>query len=207
MVPFANFDQSAQSLSFRAGEILTRRLTPLAGVLYVDSGKVAQGVLKDDKLEHQLGLVQGPSWLDLAPAILGQSSLLDAVAQSEVRVRRVPIQVFKKSLSDLAPPALGVLRDLAAAHVQQTELSVSRMVKDAESRCAEWLIRNAQEVKAGEWVVPIQQRKRLIAAQLGIAPETFSRVLRQLRERGLIAGTGRNFVLPQWLDLRELAGL
>ena len=54
--------------------------------------------------------------------------------------------------------------------------------------------------------VTLQQRKRSIAAQLGIAPETFSRVLRQLRERGLIAGRGRQLRLLNVNGLRSLAG-
>ena len=45
--------------------------------------------------------------------------------------------------------------------------------------------------------VILNQRKRIIAAQLGIAPETFSRVLRNLREHGLIMGSGNVLKLPQ----------
>ena len=48
--------------------------------------------------------------------------------------------------------------------------------------------------------------KRLIAAQLGIAPETFSRVLRSLREHGLIAGTGNVLRLPQPGVLQNMVG-
>ena len=55
--------------------------------------------------------------------------------------------------------------------------------------------------------VPLEQRKRLIAAQLGIAPETLSRVLRQLRERSLISGTGRLLQVTDLGGLRALAGV
>ena len=54
--------------------------------------------------------------------------------------------------------------------------------------------------------VTLHQRKRLIAAELGIAPETFSRVLRDLREMGLIHGTGNVLNLPQPLALQTMAG-
>lgn len=53
--------------------------------------------------------------------------------------------------------------------------------------------------------VSLKERKRLIAAQLGIAPETFSRVLRQLREHGLIAGSGKLLNVLQPLALQSLA--
>ena len=52
----------------------------------------------------------------------------------------------------------------------------------------------------------LQQRKRLIAAQLGIAPETLSRVLRHLRERSLISGSGRVVNLVDLNALRLLVG-
>jgi DNA-binding IscR family transcriptional regulator len=45
------------------------------------------------------------------------------------------------------------------------------------------------------------------AAQLGIAPETLSRVLRHLREHGLIAGTGNVLSLPQPRALQMVAGV
>jgi predicted transcriptional regulator len=56
----------------------------------------------------------------------------------------------------------------------------------------------------GEETVQLVQRKRAIAVELGMAPETLSRVLRHLRERRLIAGSGRTV---QLVDTRGLAAL
>ena len=64
----------------------------------------------------------------------------------------------------------------------------------------------ALECLRGGLRVTLHQRKRLIAAQLGIAPETLSRVLRHLREHGLIAGTGNVLSLPQPRALQMVAG-
>ena len=55
--------------------------------------------------------------------------------------------------------------------------------------------------------VQLEQRKRSIAAQLGIAPETLSRILRHLRERSLISGSGRMLNLIDPTGLRTLAGV
>jgi CRP-like cAMP-binding protein len=175
-------------------------------VLHLDSGRVALGLLVADKMEHQFGVVEGPSWLEATAAVLNLPSAVDAVAQTAVSLRRVPVAEFRRALAALPKSAQGVLRDMALGARQQTELAVSRLSKDAESRCAEWLMRHAQAGPEGETIVPLQQRKRLIAAQLGIAPETFSRVLHHLRERGLIAGAGRTLTLPHPGDLRALAG-
>ena len=81
---------------------------------------------------------------------------------------------------------------------------------DAEARCARWLLDHAgpvDQAQQGVMSVLLNQRKRMIAAELGIAPETFSRVLRHLRERSLISGSGRNLTVLDPLGLRTLAGV
>jgi CRP-like cAMP-binding protein len=138
--------------------------------------------------------------------VLNLPNAVDAVAETEVCFRRVPVVEFRRTLADLPPPAQAVLHDVAMAHRQQTELAVSRLAKDAEARCAEWLLRHAQTSEKNQMVVLLQERKRAIAAQLGIAPETLSRVLRHLREQCLITGTGRILNLINPTGLRSLAG-
>ena len=79
------------------------------------------------------------------------------------------------------------------------------MLNTFRRRGCERKLRNASPAEDGSLQVTLQQRKRLIAAQLGIAPETFSRVLRHLREHGLIAGTGNVLSLPQPTALQNVA--
>lgn len=157
-------------------------------------------------MEHQLGAVQGPCWLEATSALLDLPHAVDAVAETEVTWYQVPMPEFHRALAAMSASAQAVLHDVALAHRQQTELAVSRLAKDAESRCAEWLLRHAQTGDQGSMAVLLQQRKRTIAAQLGIAPETLSRVLRHLRERSLISGSGRQLNLVDPGGLRALAG-
>jgi CRP-like cAMP-binding protein len=189
------------------GELLLKRAVASPWVGYVESGRVALGVMEGDAMEHQLGVVEGPCWLEATSAVLNLPNAVDAVAETEVSLRRVPVAEFRRSLSAMSEPAQAVLHDVAMAHRQQTELAVSRMAKDAEARCAEWLLRHAQTGDKGVMAVLLQQRKRSIAAQLGIAPETLSRVLRHLRERSLISGSGRILNLVDPGGLRSLAGV
>jgi CRP-like cAMP-binding protein len=187
--------------------------------LYIESGRVALGIAATEPtanagdhpvapaMEHQLGLVEGPAWLEANAAVLNLPSAVDAVAETSVLLRRVPLTEFRAALSCGSIAALAVLNDVARAHRQQTELAVSRLAKDAEARCAEWLLRHAESSDKGVCSVKLQLRKRLIAAQLGIAPETLSRVLRHLRERSLISGSGRVVNLVDPSGLRMLAGV
>ena len=189
------------------GERLLTRSESSCWVTYIESGRIALGIMEGAVMEHQLGVVEGPCWLDASSAILGLPHAVDAVSETEISLRQVPIADFHRSLSAMSPSAQAVLHDVAMAHRQQTEFAVSRLAKDAEARCAEWLLRHAQTGDKGLMAVQLQQRKRSIAAQLGIAPETLSRVLRHLRERSLISGSGRlvNVVDPG--GLRTLAGV
>ncbi len=189
------------------GEPLLKRADLSPWVNYVESGRVALGIKEGVVMEHHLGAVEGPCWLEATSAVLNLPHAVDAVAETEVFLRRVPVADFLRSLTAMSLSAQSVLHDVAKAHRQQTELAVSRLAKDAEARCAEWLLQHAQTGDCGVLAVLLHQRKRSVAAQLGIAPETFSRVLRHMRERSLISGSGRTLNLVDPGGLRLLAGV
>lgn len=193
-----------------AGSILLNRAAETTDVIYLEKGRVVLGVLGGggvhELMEHQLGAVDGPSWLDVSGAVLNVPSSVDVLAHTSVQFRRVPLAQFREFLQDCSNSVQSMLLDMARAHRQQTELAVSRLAKGAESRCAEWLLSQAQTSDQGGCAVYLQQRKRNIAAQLGIAPETLSRVLRHLREMRLISGSGRVLDLVDPVGLRTLAG-
>ncbi len=188
------------------GAVVLRRGSACPWVGYVESGRVALGIMTNEAMEHQLGVVDGPCWLEASTTVLALPHAVDAMADTEVSLRRVPVAEFRRSLVAMSEAAQEVLHDVALAHRKQTELAVSRLAKDAESRCAEWLLRHAQTGDQGSMAVLLQQRKRSIAAQLGIAPETLSRVLRHMRERSLISGSGRLLNVVDPGGLRLLAG-
>lgn len=189
------------------GEHLLRRAQTAPWINYVESGRVTLGLMEDHTMVHQLGVLEGPCWLEASSAVLDLPHVVDAVAESDVVLRRVTVPEFRHSLAGMPEAAQAVLHDVALAHRRQTEFAVSRLAKDAEARCAEWLLSHAQTGDKGVMAVLLQQRKRSIAAQLGIAPETLSRVLRHLRERSLISGSGRVLNLVDPSGLRSLAGV
>ena len=57
------------------GEVLLRRACKVPWVVYLESGRVALGLLEDTvSLTHQLGVVDVPAWLE--PVDLGKDSPL-----------------------------------------------------------------------------------------------------------------------------------
>lgn len=206
MLPSTFFSLPVEIEVIAPGEVLRRRNEELTSVLHLETGRVLRGVLDDGFMRHQLGAVEGPFWLDAASALMNLPFPVDMVADTRLQVRRLPIEEFRASLAAMPPSARGLLLDMAQGYRQQSELAVSRLAQDAESRCAQWLLKHAESDQSGAMQVTLHQRKRLIAAQLGIAPETFSRVLRHLRELGLIHGTGNVLNLPQPRVLQSMAG-
>jgi CRP-like cAMP-binding protein len=189
------------------GAVLLRRGECSSQVLHVDQGRVMLGVLDKGVLQHQLGVVEGPFWLEAASGLLGLPHAVDAVAETEVSLHPVALSDFRAHVDSLPEPSRTLLTDLAKAQRQQTEVAVSRLAKDADARCAEWLLNHAErDTTSGRLLVNLSERKRTIAAQLGIAPETLSRMFKQLRERDLISGRGRVLQLVNLDALRQLAG-
>lgn len=187
-----------------AGAVVRQRHQPLHDVLHLESGTVAFGVREDGRLRHLLGVLEAPCWLDAAPALAGQPCAVDMVAQTPVRWRSVPVEQLRTRLQEWPPQAQGLVQSMAVGYCQQAALAVSRVAQDAVARCAQWLLQNA-ETDEGGLMVQLAQSKRQIAAHLGIAPETLSRVLRQLREQGLLDGLGKSLRLLQPESLRRLA--
>lgn len=194
--------------ALEAGTVLLHRGDASDQVLHLVQGKVVLGFLHEGEMHHQLGEVQGPCWLEAAAGLLGLPHVVDAVALTPVQLEYVAAPEFLAQVQSMPGPSQTLVMDMAKQQRQQTELAVSRLAKDADARCAEWLLRHAEpDVQVGGLAVTLRERKRNIAAQLGIAPETFSRVLRHLRDRQLISGAGRVLGLPNPQALRELAGV
>ena len=190
------------------GTVMLRRGQVANKAWHLISGRVAFGIIENDVMVQQLGVVEGPFWLEASAAILGLTHAVDALAESEVMAQVMPLGEFKSHLKNLPEPVHTLMLDLAKAQRQQIEVAVSRLAKDADARFAEWLLRHAEPADAeGSMAVILRDRKRLIAAQLGIAPETFSRLLKHLRERKLISGGGRVLNLLDPMGLQSLAGI
>lgn len=206
MARLVSRSQDSTAITLPAGTVLIRRGQTASDVLHLQQGRVRLGLMDDSGMAHQLGKQQGPVWLEAASVLLDQPYVVDVVAETDVRIEKITLADFRSRCKAWPAASRELMRDLALSQRQQVELAVSRLAKDADARCAEWLLQHAEPAGQGLAVV-LRERKRLIAAQLGMAPETFSRVLRQLRDRNLISGAGRVLGLPDPQSLRELAGV
>ena len=64
------------------GTVLLRRGQVANKTFRLLTGRVAFGVIEDGALVHQLGVVEGPFWLEAAAAMLGLPHVVDAVQKA-----------------------------------------------------------------------------------------------------------------------------
>lgn len=184
--------------------VFTHRSPARALVLLLD-GTVSLGH-SDGAAMAPERLVRGPAWLDAASAWLaGATHALDARATGAVRVADLPragLQALLAQRPGLAPGLLAVL----AEQVQRLSLQTHELMhKDANSRLAAWLHRHLPAAPDTQGLLQLSERKRDIAAQLGMSPETLSRQMRQLSRRGLIEVRGYQVRVLDSVGLQQLA--
>ncbi len=202
----AGFPLTPDARSAPAGEVLLARFAEARTALYLRSGRAAAGLLVRGSLRHRLVAFDRPGWLDAAAVLLQQPALCDWVAETAVELWAFDAEAVRQWQATQPEAMAMMLRDMAQAQRRQTEAMLALLVQDAEARCAQWLLQHAQRADDGRVGIELQLRKRTIAAQLGMAPETFSRVLRHLRERGMILQNGARLQLTDPDGLQQIAG-
>ena len=188
-----------------AGELLLARFAEPTEALYLCSGQVAAGLRVRGTLRHRLLAVEQPGWLDVGTAVLGQRAFCDWVAEAPAQLWCFDAQALRAWHGTQPAAAAMLVRDLARAQRHQAEAMLALLVQGTEARCAQWLLEHAHSAADGRVAIELQQRKRTIAAHLGMAPETFSRALRGLRERGLILQDGMRLQLTDVSGLQQVA--
>ena len=203
--------QAAQLLrTHSAGQPVFARDQRARDLVAVLEGSVGLGQRREDGSFDLQRSVTGPQWLDLSSAWLGGGHGQDAMTLSRARIVELPVHCVRELLID--QPELG---EMLLAGLARTVRSLARMSydlvhKDAGHRLAEWLLRRCPAESAtgsanDELIVPLVERKRDVAAQLGITPETFSRNLRALSTRKLIEVSGYSIKVLNLPALRALA--
>ncbi len=192
-----------QMRSVDRGELLFSRTQRARDLVAVLKGSVGLGQRREDASFDLQRSANGPQWLDLSSAWLGGGHGQDAVSLSKARILELPVVRMRELLP--SEPDLGelLLAGLARTVRNLASMSHDLVHKDAEHRLAEWLLRRCLPSGA-ELVVPLSERKRDVAAQLGITPETFSRSLKALSRKQLIEVQGYTIKV---LDLGALRTL
>ncbi|MCH7341972.1 Crp/Fnr family transcriptional regulator [Pelomonas sp. CA6] len=194
-------DLLASRRRLQPGATVFRRGQAARGLLAVLDGQVGLGLVREDQGQTLERTLRGPQWLDLASAWLDEVHQQDAWCITEADVLELPMAPLRACLQERPELAEGLMRQLARQLRELGGITHELMHMDAEKRLAAWLLRRA----AGLSSMALGERKRDIAAQLAIAPETLSRLMRQLKIKGLIDVQGYTVRLLAPDQLRLLA--
>ena len=182
-------------LNLAKGEVLFHEDAQPEGFYVVHAGAINVHRLTADGREQVIRVFYpGES---LAEVVLtgdrGYPASASAVEKSQViLVRR---DHFRHEIRRDPDLALRILASFSMHLRFLVETVEDLKLKQAESRIAQWLLRHAERSSGEAPAVNLQLAKRLLASQLGLTPETFSRVLARWREVGVVAVRGRRITL------------
>jgi CRP-like cAMP-binding protein len=187
---------AAGELAFEIGHEAFDLVAVLQGT--VGLGRINQG--RQFQLERA---VHGPQWLDISSVWLSNGHLQDAQALGSALLLELPLTGFERLFVRFPDMRDRMLRAMARAIQSLTGATHDLMAKDAQKRLITFLLQRSTASGAD---VALRERKRELAAQLAITPETLSRLLRQLIGAGLIEVKGYSIKLIDSAALQRLLG-
>jgi CRP-like cAMP-binding protein len=146
----------------------------------------------------------GPAWLDISAAWLGEPHAYSVQALSDVTVADLPLVDLRRELVD-QPQLSQRLCACLAREVQDLAHAARNLLhNDAPARFALWLIERCPTLEPG-CIIRLQERKRDIAQQLAMTPETLSRLMRNFEIQGVLSVQGYNLRVHDASALQRIA--
>jgi CRP-like cAMP-binding protein len=178
----------------RRGEILFQKGDPALGFYYLLEGQVKLALLAADGHEKVIELIQPGMTFGEAVMFIERPypAYAEALRESQLLfVPRAPLLAAVRGNPGFALKLLAGLSVRLHGMVREIEELSTR---NASQRVIGYLLAAHDDGDAGE-VIDLPASKALIASRLNLTPETFSRVLHDLQQGGLIAVDGRTIRL------------
>lgn len=176
-----------------AGEPLFREGDDCTGFFVVLEGTVQLSRAGAEGRETVLSIVRAGQSFAEAAVFSGGPYPATAVALEPSLLAHFPKAPLLRMLREDPDLCLGALESLASWHHRLTSQVQQLSQEDGTGRLRRWLGDQAKESRDG--VVRLRVPKKVLAAQLGMAPETLSRLLRHMRDAGEIREEGREIRL------------
>jgi CRP-like cAMP-binding protein len=202
---FTDPQTQGQAMHVAPGDVIYAPDTPADSVFYIQRGEVRLYTQSDDGASRLIEIMGPGQWFG-ASAVAGLSvHQIKAVAVSRSQLIRVPVVNLMASLSR-DPAQYGEFAKQLALKLMVTTQEASRLVfEDCQRRLINVLLRFSSSAAASqrEDGVVLRITHEQLAQAVGVARETVSLALTQLREKNLLR-TGRNQLIFKPEVLRQL---
>lgn len=183
------------------GQLLFSEGDPSESFYLVRSGRIRVLRYSDEGAEFVLSVI-GPG------GAIGELSVFDGAARSasveaveRCEVLGIPNARIREALKTSPESLIAVVADLASTVRRLTGSTVDLVFLDVPHRIAKFLLLNGIDRGDSKGYVDLAMSQSGIAAQLGVARQTFNQVLGDLARQDLIAIDGKR------IELLDMAGL
>ena len=195
----------AERRELKRGARLFRKGDPVTGMYVVVFGEIHLIATTPARGARLTG-VAGPGQSFGEPVMfLERPAVVDAQAATDALVLQLPASLVFDEIE--RNPRFA--RRMIAGLSRRVEALVRELDRHAggtgRTRLAAYLLRGHEGGATGELVVKLPATKAAVATQLNLTPETFSRLLRELADRGLIRVQGLTIVVPDAARLAAMA--
>ncbi len=168
-------------------------------------GDVVLGARAPDGSMRTERTLCGPAWLDISAAWIGAPYAYSVQALSDVTVADLRLVDLRRELVGQPQLAQRLCACLAREVQDLAHAARNLLHHDAPARFALWLIERCPDIGPG-CTIRLQERKRDIAQQLAMTPETLSRLMRSFESQGVLSVQGYNLRVHDFAALQRISG-
>jgi len=168
------------------------------------SGAVKLFRISPDGLTKVIEVVRrGEAFAEALMFLQQKAYPLNAEAMEKTEVIAIPSQRYKEMILASPDCALGVMGNMAMKlHRRINEIEILTL-QNTRHRLANYLFGLLPDPAASTGEIDLPMAKRLIASQLAMQPETFSRLIKEMKVQGLISVKGGHIDVLDVQGLRE----
>jgi len=198
--------RSGQVKSYKAGETIMRQSQQFQAFYLVISGRIKLSRISYEGKEQILNLFRPGETFCLVHTFSEEGAPGNFVALKDSTVFVISGNTFKNLVQEEPNLMFKILSILSYKLKQAMDTITSLSLMDVPQRLAAFFVQGASRDKnTGNTVLRLNISQRELAKIIGVAPETMSRVIKKMVEKGFIAVRGREFHILDQEQLQKLS--
>ena len=199
--------QGTRAQNFARGDILFKRGDPSTGFYVVVHGQVKLALTSPQGIEKVVELFGPGQSFGEAVMFLDKPFPVYAQALTDMLALHINKEVIFAGIGSDPVFCRKMLAGLSFRLHRLINYVESFSLRSSAQRVIGYLLQDHEELKAGQDIkVSLLANKNIIASNLNITPETFSRILHNLTDEGLIEVKGKDVYIKDLDKLRAYEG-